>query len=362
MIKEQIYRCADRILTSGEQPTPEKVSAECQVDINEAVQYLSSWKQDLSDRISFARNGIYVPDVPDSLSLSFGRIWQQAVDEASSRLQNDQKATGNHFEEAGRVTDDTIKEMQYRQQDLENRLREQNQKNGELAGHNKAIEAELSVLKTGLASETTLRKQEEQVRSNVEHELAHLRKTYEDSKRTFDQRIKDEQRHMLDSVSKADVDVRYYKNALEKLRDEVGKKESALTKSIHDIKAELAKKDVKIETQRTQLRSQEAELKLLKQDVASQSRELARCTSSLLAETNKSKRFEDKGRELDNEIKRLNQKQYNSATDWSRRENSLRKEVKDKEDELLRTVSRLTSLEKRIIAQDEELRRLNSRL
>lgn len=362
MIKEQVYRCADRVLSNGEQPTPEMVSADCQISIDDAALYLSGWKQELPARVSFGRKDVYVPDVPDSLSLSFGRIWQQAVEEASMRLLSDQKATGTHIEEAGRVSDDTIKEMQYRQQDLENRLREQNQKTGELAGHNKALDAELSVLKTGLASETTMRKQEEQVRSNVEHELAHLRKTYEDSKRTFDQRIKDEQRHMLDSVSKADVDVRYYKNALEKLRDEVGKKESILTKSIHDIKAEVAKKDVKIDTQRSQLRSQEAELKLLKQDVAAQSRELVRCTSSLLAETNKSKRLDDKARELDNEIKRLNQKQYNSATDWSRRENNLRKEVKDKDDELIRTLSRLTSLEKRIIAQDEELRRLNSRL
>ena len=362
MIKEQVYRCADRILTSGEQPTPEQVSTDCQIDIDEAMPHLSNWKKELATRISFGRNDVYVPDVPDSLVLSFGRIWQQAVEEANSRLQNDQKIAGSHFEEADKVSDDTIKEMQYRQQELENRLREQNQKNGELLGYNKALEAELSVLKTGLASETTFRKQEEQIRSNVEHELTHLRKTYEDSKRTFDQRIKDEQRHILDAVSKSDVDVRYYKNALEKFRDEVGKKESVLTKSIHDLKAELAKKDVKIDTQRTQLRGQEAELKLLKQDVASQSRELARCTSALLTETNKSKRLEDRGRELDNEIKRLNQKQYNSATDWSRRENNLRKEVKDKDDELLKITSRLSSLEKRIISQDEELRRLNSRL
>lgn len=362
MIREQIYRCADRILISGEQPTPEEVGADCQMSVDDVIPHLQSWKQDLSARIRFDKNEVYVPDVPDSLSMAFGRIWRQAVEEASSRLISDQKHVGTHVEEAGRVSDDTIKEMQYRQQDLENRLREQNQKVGELTGQNKAVDAELSVLKTALASETTLRKQEEQIRCNIENELAHLRKTYEDSKRTFDQRIKEEQRHMLESVSKADVDVRYYKNALEKLRDEVGKKESALTKSIHDIKAEVAKKDVKIETQRGQLSSQEAELKLLKQDAALQSRELSRCTSLLLAETNKTKRLDDKGRDLSNEIQRLNQKQHNATVDWSRRENSLRKELKDRDDELIRTVARLTSLEKRIIAQDEELRRLNSRL
>jgi hypothetical protein len=362
MIKDQVYCCADRILATGEQPTPAVVSAMCQIDAEEVLFHLQSWKQDLSARISFGQNGVYVPDVPDSLSLAFGKIWQQAVEEAGSHLVSEQKNTGMHVEEAGRISDDTIKQMQYRQQDLENRLREQSLKSVELQAVNKSLDAELSVLKSGLASESIMRKQEEQIRSNVEHELAHLRKTYEDSKRTFDQRIKDEQRHMLEAISKADVDAKYYKNALEKLRDEIGKKESVLTKSIHDIKAELAKKEVKIDTQRTQVRSQEAELKLLKQDAALQSRELSRCTSALLAETNKSKRLEDKGRELDNEIKRLNQKQLNSTTDWSRRENSLRKEVKEKDEELIRTLSRIANIEKRIISQDEEIRRLNVRL
>lgn len=362
MIKDKIYRCADRILTNGVFPAPEEISVDCQLSIDDVMPHWQSWKHDLSGRIHSGQKEVFVPDAPDSLGLAFGRIWQQAVEEASARLMSDHKHVGTDFEEAERVSDDTIKEMQYRQQELENRLREQNQKVSELTGYNKATEAELSVLKVGLTSETTLRKQEEQIRSNVEHELAHLRKTYEDSKHTFDQRIKDEQRHMLEAVSKADVDARYYKNALEKLRDEIGKKESALTKSIHDIKAELAKKDVKIDTQRTQLRSQETELKLLKQDAALQSRELSRRTSALLAETNKNKRFEDKERDLENEIKRFHQKQHNSTTDWSRRENSLRKELKDKDDELIRALSRLASLEKRMISQDEEIRRLNSRL
>lgn len=353
MNKDAIHRCAAAMLSRGEQPTVEAVSAECQLPKDEVEPILKHW-------LSQADQAGY--DIPQALRASFVRLWQQAVEEASARVALEDRSTGYSIEEVKRQSDDMLQELQHRRQELENRLREQHQKIEVLTVASKSLEAEVSVLKSGLASETTQRKQEEQLRSNVEHELAHLRKAYEDAKRTFDQRIKDEQRHALDAVSKADVDVRYYKNALEKLRDEVGKKESALTREIHDQKAELAKKDVKIETQRTQLRSQEEEVKQLKQDISLQSRELAKCNAALLAEVNKSKRLDDKGRELDSEIRRVKQKQVNVMTDWSRRENQLRSQLKEKEEELMRVQGRQTSLEKRIITQDEEIRRLNARL
>ncbi len=361
MIKSKVFQYADQMLAKGNPPTLEAICTETGLGIDEVKPLLALWQAELEQRISFDKEQ-FIPDVPDSLNAAFSRIWQQAVEEAVSRVMLESKSIGQNVDEIRRLSDDTAKEMQYRQQELENRLREQSKKNEDLLTQNKSLEAEMSVLKSGLTSETTQRKQEEQIRSNVEHELAHLRKAFEDSKRTFDQRIKDEQRHALEVVSKADVDVRYYKNALEKLRDEVGKKESALTKEIHDQKAELAKKDVKTETQRTQIRSQEEELKVLKQEATTQSRELARCNAALLAETNRTKRLEDKGRELDNEIKRLNQKQLHAASDWGRRENLLRTQLKEKEEELMRLQSRIASLEKRMITQDEEIRRLNARL
>ncbi len=362
MIKEQVYRCADEILAKGEKPTAQLISQMCELGVEQVTSYLAEWQEELPIRLRFDKSELYITDVPDSLSVAFGRIWRQAVEEANARLQSEQKSVGLNLEEARRMSDDALSGMQQRQQKLEQRLRDQQLKYEEHDTHSKSLEAEIAVLKTALATETTQRKQEELVRSNVEHELAHLRKTFDDSKRTFDQRIKDEQRHSLEAVSKADVDVRYYKNALEKLRDEVGKKEAALTKTIHDLKAEMAKKDVKLETQRTQIRSQEEELKQVKQDASQQSRELARCNASLLAEVNKTKRQEDKMRELEAEIKRLHQRQSSASGDWSQRENNLRSQIKEKEEELMRSSSRVSSLEKRIIAQDEEIRRLTARI
>lgn len=362
MIKEQVYRCADEILATGEKPSAQAISEMCELGVEQVTSYLAEWQEELPIRLRFDKSELYIADVPDSLSIAFGRIWRQAVEEANARLLSEQKSIGLNMEEARRMSDEALTGMQQRQQRLEQRLRDQHIKFEEHDSHAKSLEAEIAVLKTALASETTQRKQEELIRSNVEHELAHLRKTYDDTKRTFDQRIKDEQRHTLEAVSKADVDVRYYKNALEKLRDEVGKKEASLTKNIHDLKAEMAKKDVKLETQKTQIRSQEEELKQIKQDSSQQSRELARCNAALLAEVNKTKRHEDKMRELEAEIKRLHQRQASASGDWSQRENTIRGQMKEKEEELIRALSRISSLEKRIIAQDEEIRRLNTRL
>lgn len=362
MLKERIYQCADECLLSGEFPSLEQVAAASETDIELVKEHFAAWQETLTDRLAWAQSSVRVPDVPDVLNAAFSRLWQQAVEEANLRLALEQRSVGANIEEARRVSDDAIKEMQLRQQELENRIREQNSRIEALNVQKKSLEAEVSVLKTGLASETTQRKQEEQLRSNIEHELNHLRKTYEDSKRTFDQRIKDEQRHSLETVSKAEVDVRYYKNALEKLRDEVGKKESAMTREIHDLKAELAKRDVKLETYKTQVRTQEEELKQVKHESTQQSRELAKLTAALLSETNKSKRLEDRVKELEAERKRDSQKQLASTSDWSRRENALRTQLKEKEEEQMRLQSRVASLEKRLIAQDEEIRRLNAKL
>ncbi|MGB0283076.1 MAG: hypothetical protein ACPGAE_12945, partial [Neptuniibacter sp.] len=184
----------------------------------------------------------------------------------------------------------------------------------------------------------------------------------EDSKRVFDQRIKDEQRRGLDEVSKADADVRYYRGALEKLRDEVGKKESALTKSIHDLQAEIARKDAKLEAQKTQTKSLESELKELKLNSSGQNRDLSKINNQLLSETNKNKRLEDKVKNLEEDILLSRQKQVSASSEQARREASIRSKYQEKEEELVRTLAKLSALEKKVVTQDEEIRRLNSRI
>ena len=93
-----------------------------------------------------------------------------------------------------------------------------------------------------------------------------------------------------------------------------------------------------------------------------QSREMSSNSSSLLAETNKAKRLEQKVKEQDAEVKRLNQKALNSSTEWGRRENLMRNELRSVTDELQRAQLKVVNLEKRSISQDEEIRRIKSKL
>ncbi|MEM5536258.1 hypothetical protein WNY58_07620 [Neptuniibacter pectenicola] len=360
-LKEKVYSTADRLLLAGLQPTAVLISESLGCDEKLVEADLHDWWSLVPERIALHVNDVVIPEVPDSLAQSFSKLWQQAVQEANGLLSVDKHSHDVGLEVVRREADESLKESRGRLSDLEEKLRAEANKKEDVETQVKALEAEIDVLKANLMAETSQRKQEEQSRLNVEQELNHLRKTYDDSKRTFDQRIKEEQRHTLEAVSKADADVRYYRGALEKLRDEVGKKESALTKNIHDMQAELARKDVKNDTQKTQIKSLETELKQIKQDTSGQARELAKVNSSLLAESNKNKRLEDKVKMMDEEIRRARQKQVSLASEHSRREAGIRSQFKDKEDELVRSLAKINSLEKKIIAQDEEIRRLNAR-
>ncbi|MDO6515502.1 MULTISPECIES: DNA-binding protein [unclassified Neptuniibacter] len=360
-LKEKIYSTADRLLLAGFQPTALLISESLGCDEAIVETDLHEWWALVPERIVLNVTDVSVPEIPESLTQSFSKLWQQAVQEANGLLSVDKHSHDAGLEVVRREADESLKESRGRLSDIEERLRAEINKKEDAETQIKALEAEIEVLKANLMAETSQRKQEEQSRLNVEQELNHLRKTYDDSKRTFDLRIKEEQRHTLEAVSKADADVRYYRGALEKLRDEVGKKESALTKNIHDLQAELARKDVKNDTQKTQIKSLEAELKQIKQDTSGQTRELSKINSSLLAESNKNKRLEDKVKVMDEEVRRARQKQVSLASEHSRREASIRSQFKDKEDELVRSLAKINSLEKKIIAQDEEIRRLNAR-
>lgn len=361
-LKERVYAAADRLLMTGSQPTIEAISQSLDCEAHEVELSFSQWWSLVPERIIQSDLKVIVPEVPEVLSQAFARVWQQAVQEANSQFVIDKHSQDVGLDVVRREADESLKESKGRLLDLEDKLREEVNKKEDVQSQIKALEAEIGVLKVNLAAETSQKKQEEQSRLNAEQELNHLRKTYDDSKRTFDQRIKEEQRHTLEAVSKADADVRYYRGALEKLRDEIGKKESALTKNLHDMQAELARKDVKNDTQKTQIKSLEEELKRIKADTSSQTRDLSKTNTSLLAETNKNKRLEDKVKVLDEEIRKARQKQVTITTEQSRRESSVRTQLKEKDDELVFALAKVTSLEKKIIAQDEEVRRLNARL
>lgn len=361
-VKSQVFELADELLLSGTFPQTEIIAEQLKHSSEDIGCFLVQWRSELPQRVIFTDRNLKIPGMPDTLAQSFVRIWHQAVQEAQSRVSLTRQRTDIGAEVEKRSTDEALQRSQHLQQEMEARYREQTLKLEESYEQIKALNAEITVLKTNLSSETNSRKKEEKARSALEHELAQLRKAHEDARRMFDQRIKDEQRHMLETLAKEEVDTRYYRNALEKAREEAGRKESELTREIHDLQARMARKDVKIETLKSQVKSQETDLLKMRQDHGVMQRDMTKINSQLLAELNKTKRLEAKVKELQEDMRRSNQKNITYTNEAAKRDNLLRAQLMEKEELLVRAEAKINSLEKRLIQNDEEIRRLNARI
>jgi hypothetical protein len=361
-VKIHVFELADESLLAGHFPQVEELAEKLEYPADDIGCFLVQWRSELSQRVIFTDRDIRMPEMPNTLAQSFVRIWHQAVQEAHSKVGLTRQRADIGAEVEKRSSDEALQKSQHLQQEMEARYREQTLKLEESLEQIKGLNAEITVLKTNLSSETNTRKKEETARISLDHELAQLRKAHEDARRMFDQRIKDEQRHMLETLAKEEVDTRYYRNALEKAREESGRKESELTREIHDLQARIARKDVKIETLKSQVKSQEAELLKMRQDNALMQRDLTKLNSQLLGELNKTKRLEAKVKEQQEEMRRSNQKNITYANEAAKRDNLLRAQLMEKEELLVRAEAKISSLEKRLIQNDEEIRRLNSRL
>ena len=361
-IKVSVFELSDKILLEGGYPDEQYLAERLQCSVDDVKPCLSQWQSELSQRLVFTDRDLSMPGMPDTLAQSFVRIWHQAVQEAHSKVSLTRQKTDINVEYDKRSTDEALQKSQYLQEELERRYKEQALKLEESIELGKSLSAEITVLKSNLTSETNARKKEEAARAALEYEHVQLRKAHEDARRIFDQRIKDEQRNMLETIAKQEVDTRFYRNSLEKFREEVGRKESELTRTIHDLQASIARKDVKIETLKTQVKSQESELLKTRQENSVMQRDLTKINSQLLSELNKTKRLESKVKELQEDIRRNNQKSMAYTNEAAKRDNILRAQIMEKEELLQRAEAKISALEKRLIRSDEEIRRLNSKL
>jgi len=357
-----IFSIADTQLLNGSAPDVGQIADELQLPASVVEAGLAQWWQALAGRVQLVSRASALPELPESLAQAFMRVWQQAVQEAQGNISLNRQQSEVGEEAVRRINEEALRQAQQMHQELEARYREQATRLEEAIQHARSLEAEIAVLKNNLAAETAERKQEEHKRANIEHEASQLRKQLDDYRRVAEQRLKEEQSKSVEAVAKADVEVRHYRGMLDKVRDESGRKESALTRELHDLQGQLARKDVRIETQNSQIKSLEEELAVLKKDVGTQHRDLSKINSNLLSESNKNKRLEDKVKNLQEELQRMNQRAMAASADATRRENALRTQLKIKEAEVMKAETRCSVLEKRLVAQDEEIRRLSARL
>ena len=362
--ESQVRMSADQLLADGNLPTADKIAGMLGLEVADVEEALDAWVLSLKDAVDrdlSATKNTQV-SVPEVLGDQINKIWELAVKEASVALRQELDTTRVTDEEEQRSAGDMVRDAEGRYRELERRHREQSQI---LEQHNqtaRGLEAEINVLKANLATEMNLRKKVEQLRANSESELTQLRKQHEDSKKVFDNRIKEEHRQALEAVSRAEVETRHYRNALEKMREDAGRSEAELTREVHELQGLMARKDARIDMQDASVKDLEAEQEELKQSLSTYSREIALLNSRLLKETNNNRRLESQAKEQDEEIRRLNQRVALASNESSKRENGLRMQLKDRDEQLTRSNARINSLEKRVTSQEDQIRRLNSRL
>ena len=363
-IEFRVKYAAQQMLAEGEFPTAAGVAEREGLDESEVALALADWVRSVGELISepVAPSRRVRSSAPEVLSQQINQIWEMALEEAVVAMKQELNTSRVNDEEERRAAGDMVRDAEGRYRELERRHREQGQTLDQQVQQVRALEAEINVLKANLATETNLRKKQEQLRANAESELGQLRKQHEESKKVFDQRIKEEQRQALDAVSRAEVDTRHYRNALEKMRDDAGRSEAELTRTVHELQGQVARKDARSDMQEATIKDLESELEELKQSLTSYSREIATLNARLLKETNSNRRFEAQTKEQDEEVRRLNQRLTLAGNEASKRENSLRQQVKERDEQLTRANARINSLEKRVTTQEDQIRRLNARL
>ncbi|GAA0686376.1 hypothetical protein GCM10009104_10290 [Marinobacterium maritimum] len=361
--RTEIFTVADQCLTSGEVPSSERLIAQMP-DVAPAhlEQVLGEWWQQLPVRVRLQEMpGSAVPEVPESMQHLFARVWRQAMDEASRLHQQQAQESAPDTAEQQRVCDDALKRSRDEIVELEQRYREQSFKLDQAQERQTALEGELHQLKQDRASEVTELQKEKQLRVNAQQDLEQLRKTYEDAQRVFDQRVRDEQLHNLEALAKAEVDTRHYRNALDKLRDESGRKEADLAREANELRNRLSRSEAKVETLSSQVRAQEEALRELQSQDAQQQREQAQISAQLLSANNRNKRSEEQLRQLEDRLQGLNQKQAETSSDSARREAQLRTQLQQREDEVQKVQAKAQAYEMRVEALEEEIRRLKQR-
>ncbi len=359
--KDDFFAAADEMLAAGRIPEPESLLDVCRLaDLSEAEKLLAEWRKNLNTRLGpNASSG--TGEIPQSVQSVMSRLWQVAMEEATSRANLLHQMRAQPDEAQVRACGDALRETRGEISELEKRYSELERRYEVLQAREATLEKEVESLKQDLSQERNEHQRTGQMHANVCQELAQLQKSHQDAQKVFEQRIKDEKRYNLEAIAKAEVDTRHYKNALDKLRDESGRAESELSRKLVAVDAQLAKREAKIDTLTTQLKLATDELGRLKSEDVQQTKEQAQLSSQLLAERNKVKRVENQLLESESAREKLNLKLEAVTAEAGKREQQLRSQIQGGEDQLQKVQSSLSNLEKRFAAIEEENRRLKSR-
>jgi len=361
---DRIHKIASELMFAGESVSVQTVADKLQLEPNEDLgSALNHWWSEQESKVAFRRSMLTSdrPDVPETVYQSVQLIWENALKDAHLELElltKHHKPTSSN----GIALEDELylsKAQLESVEDSNQRIRTQLIDSQHQV---KNLEAERAMLRSNLqASEISSSNLQHQV-TEYKGEMQRAQSSSEEAKNQLDNRMREEVARHQESISKVESKVSYYRHQLDKLRDESGKKESALNAQLQDLQGEVARGGVTSDTQFRQIRSQDEELRKYRGEITSQSRDMSKSTSQALASTNRLKRLEDELQQREFDIKELKKRIIVDKSDTARRETDLRMLLKARDTENFEATNNMGELQRTLIAREEEIRRLTSKL
>ncbi len=359
-----IHKIASELMFSGEKLSVQVIADKLQVEASEELgDQLRRWWMEQESKVAF-RGSIAPnarPDVPETVYQSVQLIWENAVKDARLELEltaKDEKASS----EAGIALEDELYLSKSQLQSLEDSNQRLRTQISEHTHNVKNLEAERAMLRSNLqATETNLSSMEYKV-AEYKGEMERAQASSEEAKKQLDNRMREEVARHQETISKVESKVSYYRHQLDKLRDEWGKKETAFNSQVQDLQSEVARTSVTSDTQFSQIRSQDEELRKYRGEITNQSRNMSKSTTAALASSNRLKRLEDELQQREFDIKELKTRTIVDKSDTARRETDLRTLLKSRDNENSEVTAKLNELQRTLIAREEEIRRLTAKL
>ncbi|MDC9719133.1 MAG: hypothetical protein PSN46_00215 [Gammaproteobacteria bacterium] len=359
-----VHKIANQLMFSGENISVQTIADKMQIEASDELKLqLEHWWVEQESRVAFRRSMTtnHRPDVPETVYQSVQLIWDNAIKDARLELElaikGDEKTT-----ESGVALEDELylsKTQLEALEDSNQRLRAQVSEGKHVV---KNLEAEGAMLRSNLqAMETNVTRLQHQV-SESKAEMQRAQGSSDEAKNQLDSRMKEEVARHQEHISKVESKMSYYRHQLDKLRDSWGKKEAALNSQVQDLQSEVARSTVTSDTQFSQIRSQDEELRKYRGEITSQSRHMSKYTTQALASNNRVKRLEDELQQREFDIKELKKRTIVDKSDTARRETDLRTLLKAKDSDYFEINNKLNDLQRTLIAREEEIRRLSAKL
>ncbi len=360
----KVHKFANELMFSGEQVSVQVIADKMKIKSSDELgRQLEHWWIKQESKVAFRRivSSNDRHDVPETVYQSVQLIWENALKDVRLELELSSK-TDKFVDATGIAMKDELYLAKAQLEAVEGSNQRLRVQLSEAQNDIKKLKAERAMLRNNLqASELNVSSMQHKV-AESKGEMQRAVASSEEAKKQLDNRMKEEVARHQTSVSKVESKLSYYRHQFDKLRDDWGKKEVALNSQVQDLQGVAARGTVTQDTQFSQIRSMDEELRKYRGEITNQSRDMSKSTSKALAASNRLKRLEDELQQRKLDVKELKKRILVVKSDTLRREADLRTLLKSREVKNVELGNKTNELQRTLIAREEEIRRLTAKL